>query len=312
MPFEPHVFELIETALAECFQYHSGLDGFLLRCGLAEARLSDIRQRTEAQYKLSGRFQKAPKRIIAQRVLAELGSGNVADDHLVAAIVTALCKGSFPEARREALDAIEGLKTQQAAGRQEKDQKRAEREQKERETTTRQEQAAAERREGRDRLLVAFDQLSILQDPQQRGYALEGFLGDLFAFEGLSPRGSFKIIGEQIDGSFAYSGQTHLVEAKWVKDPVDGSSFGNFAWKIEGKTVDTRGLFVSIHGYSRPAIKALNGKGQLRFVCIDGAHLRRCVQIGWDVAKLLRIIWRHAGETGEAYLPVSSPHFVER
>jgi hypothetical protein len=98
------------------------------------------------------------------------------------------------------------------------------------------------------------------------------------------------------------------------------AAFGAFDYKIGGKTADTRGLFVSIHGYSPTAIKALNGKGALRFVCIDGAHLMRATEFGWDMPRLLRIVWRHADETGEAlYLlqnlpclrPSTNPSFVQ-
>jgi hypothetical protein len=43
----------------------------------------------------------------------------------------------------------------------------------------------------------------------------EGFLNELFAGFGLAPRGAFRLVGEQIDGSFRLHGQTYLVEAKW-------------------------------------------------------------------------------------------------
>ena len=48
-----------------------------------------------------------------------------------------------------------------------------------------------------DRLL----QLSKLE-PQPRGYAFEKFLKDMFDAYGLSSRASFRLQGEQIDGSF--------------------------------------------------------------------------------------------------------------
>jgi hypothetical protein len=77
-------------------------------------------------------------------------------------------------------------------------------------------------------------------------------------------------------------------------------------YKIEGKTADTRGLFVSINGYSQDALRGLTGKGELRFVCIDGAHITRCLSPGSSLDSMLEEIWRHADETGEAYLPVVS------
>ena len=52
-------------------------------------------------------------------------------------------------------------------------------------------------------------------DPQTRGLRFEGFLNELFAGFGLAPRGAFRLVGEQIDGSFKLQGQTYLVEAKW-------------------------------------------------------------------------------------------------
>jgi hypothetical protein len=55
------------------------------------------------------------------------------------------------------------------------------------------------------------------------GYSLEGFLNSLFEYEGLKPRGPFKIVGEQIDGSFTWGHRTHLIEARWVKEPRGGS-----------------------------------------------------------------------------------------
>ncbi|HUD25299.1 MAG TPA: helix-turn-helix transcriptional regulator [Burkholderiaceae bacterium] len=106
MPFGAHIFALLETALAECFQYHSGLDTFLQRCGIEAPRVGAARQRAEERNKVSGRFSKAPKRVVAQELLRDLSSGTLADDRLVAALITALCKGSFPGASQSGLVGI--------------------------------------------------------------------------------------------------------------------------------------------------------------------------------------------------------------
>ena len=78
MPFGAHIFALLETALAECFQYHSGLDTFLQRCGIEAPRVGAVRQRAEERNKVSGRFSKAPKRVVAQELLRDLSSGTPA------------------------------------------------------------------------------------------------------------------------------------------------------------------------------------------------------------------------------------------
>ncbi len=43
--------------------------------------------------------------------------------------------------------------------------------------------------------------------PQPRGYAFEAFLKDLFDAYGMVARGSFRLVGEQIDGSFSLADQ---------------------------------------------------------------------------------------------------------
>lgn len=74
-------------------------------------------------------------------------------------------------------------------------------------------------------------------------------------------------------------------------------------FKLDGKTADTRGLFVSVNGYSADAIEALNGKGALKFVCLDGSHVMRALMSEDGLVPILERIWRHADETGQAYLP---------
>ena len=309
MSFAPHIFALLEDALAECFEYHSELDSFVSRCGLSRDRLAAARRRAEDR---RGRWPSAPKRFVAQEILEELRTGAPDDDRLLAGLVDAFCRGTFPSAKPQGKSAVIRLKNE----RDEHSQLAAERRAAHRrdiEESQRQKDIAGEKKAvDREAFRKRFLELSMMSDAQSRGYALEQFLNDFMEFEGLSPRGSFKLIGEQIDGSFQWSGRTFLVEAKWIKDPVDGSSFGNFQYKINGKTADTRGLFVSINGYSRQAIAGLNMKGSLNFVCIDGTHVMRSAEYGWILSKILGIVWRHAGETGESYLPVSSPRFIEQ
>ncbi len=127
----------------------------------------------------------------------------------------------------------------------------------------------------------------------------------MFTLDNLKPRGPFRLIGEQIDGSFVWNGRTHLLEAKWTKQSCGGAEFGAFSYKIDGKAADTRGLFISINGYSPQAIQALNSKGALKFVCVDGAHIVRALSVAQSLSGLLERIWRHAEETGDAYLAVS-------
>jgi len=270
------------------------------------------RLRAEDRNKASGRFAKAPKRFVAQELLRELGSGTPADDRLVATLITGFCKGSFPDAGEPGVAAIDGLKASQAVERMEAAERRTQQERQQRAAEQQRERAGAAEAAKRQQFRQSFLTINELEDHQQRGFALERYLNDFFEFEGLSPRGSFRITGEQIDGSFVWAARTYLVEAKWVKEQVAGADFGAFAYKITGKTADTRGLYISINGYSPQAIVGLNGKGELRFACIDGAHLLRSLEPGHNFKRVLEVLWRHASETGEAYLPISSEAFLNR
>ena len=44
--------------------------------------------------------------------------------------------------------------------------------------------------------------------PTDRGFEFERFLGELFEVYDLAPRSSFRLVGEQIDGSFQFQGET--------------------------------------------------------------------------------------------------------
>lgn len=94
-------------------------------------------------------------------------------------------------------------------------------------------------------LLVEITRL----DPQTRELRCEGFLNELFAGFGLAPRGSFRVVGEQIDGSFSLHGQTYLVEAKWRGPKIGFADLMAFSGKVGGKASWSRGLFVSNSGF---------------------------------------------------------------
>ena len=63
-----------------------------------------------------------------------------------------------------------------------------------------------------------FEILSM--EPRPRGFALEKLLGDVFEVFDLDPRGSFRVVGEQIDGGLTFGSEYFLLEAKWEKDPT--------------------------------------------------------------------------------------------
>ena len=100
-----------------------------------------------------------------------------------------------------------------------------------------------------------LEQLTSFSDtPQARGFAFEKYLYDLFEVCGLEPRESFKIIGEQIDGSFVLRDAFYLLEAKWTSKKTDKADLVTFNEKVSSKSGFTRGLYISFAGYSDEAL----------------------------------------------------------
>lgn len=144
-------------------------------------------------------------------------------------------------------------------------------------------------------------QLNDLQ-PQQRGYAYERFLKDLFDANGLAGRASFRVVGEQIDGSFELAGETYLLEAKWKGAPIGAADLRSFNGKVEDKAAWSRGLLVSNSGFTDEGLAAF-GRGK-RVVCMDGLDLHDMLDKSLPFAEVMSKKVRYAAETGQAFVRV--------
>ncbi len=122
-------------------------------------------------------------------------------------------------------------------------------------------------------LLQDFYGLHMAASPQAAGLAFERILNRLFALHDLAPREPFRVVGEQIDGSFELDHDVYLLEAKWEKAPVAEAPLLVFRGKIEGKSKFTRGVFVSLNGVTQPAQDAIRVGKQPTFFVIDGYDL---------------------------------------
>ena len=140
--------------------------------------------------------------------------------------------------------------------------------------------------------LIGFAQLA----PQQRGYAFETLLRELFNVFGLQAREPFRLKGEQIDGSFVLQGETYLIEAKWQAAQTGVADLHTFHGKLEQKAAWTRGLFVSNSGFTEDGLAAF-GRGK-RVVCMDGLDLFDTLSRELPLNHVLESKVRRAAETG--------------
>ena len=146
--------------------------------------------------------------------------------------------------------------------------------------------------------LIQISQL----EAQARGYAYERFLKDLFDANGLVARAPFRLVGEQIDGSFELAGETYLLEAKWKGPPIGAADLRSFNGKVEEKAAWSRGLFVSDSGFTDEGLTAF-GRGK-RVVCMDGFDLYEMLDRDLSFADVMTRKVRRAAESGNPFVRV--------
>jgi len=139
-----------------------------------------------------------------------------------------------------------------------------------------------------------------------RGRLFEQILSAMFAEAGLEPRMSFRPDGEEIDGSIWLDGRTILIEAKWTAKRHQASSLYQFKGKVDGKLVGTLGLFISMSGFSKPAVDALVAGKELNILLADGNDMRILVDGRLGVIDALRRKLRAAGDKGSPFLPLEA------
>lgn len=157
-------------------------------------------------------------------------------------------------------------------------------------------------------LLVEITKL----DPQARGLRFEGFLNELFAGFGLAPRNAFRLVGEQIDGSFRLNGQTYLVEAKWHGPQIGFADLMAFSGKVSGKASWSRGLFVSNSGFTADGLEAFSRGRQTNLICADGLDLYDVLSRKVSLIEALEAKERRAAETNRAFVAVRDLNLGER
>lgn len=156
-----------------------------------------------------------------------------------------------------------------------------------------------------DELRKEFFDLYSALDRQGAGLKLEGILNRLFDLHGLAPREPFRVVGEQIDGSFDLDHETYLLEAKWEKKPTPEAHLLIFRGKIEGKSKFTRGVFVSINGLSEQAKTAIRMGKQPTFFAVDGHDITMLLSDTIGLVDFLRQRRRLLAEEGEVVVPFS-------
>ncbi|MFJ4771521.1 restriction endonuclease [Streptomyces uncialis] len=166
--------------------------------------------------------------------------------------------------------------------------------------------ATEERRSFAEQLSTLKDEfLQLEKEPnrQKAGLEFEPFLNRLFRLFDLDPRISYNLSYEQIDDSITYDTDVYIVEAKWLKDPVEVHYVGSFVEKVRHKGKNALGLYISVRGFTHGA-KARYSEGTC-FITMEGVDLFAVLDGRVTLDELLSRKKRHANDTGSCYYPAS-------
>ncbi len=140
--------------------------------------------------------------------------------------------------------------------------------------------------------------------PHERGFAFERFLTEFFKAFNLKPRSSFRNQGEQIDGSLELENTTYLIEAKWQSTPIGLSDLLVFRGKVEGKATWSRGILISMSGFTEDGLTAFSHGRPTNIITINGQDIYFILEGKMRLDDAIRLKARKAAETGEILVSV--------
>ena len=140
--------------------------------------------------------------------------------------------------------------------------------------------------------------------PQERGFAFEKYLHSLFLAFSLKPRGSFRVEGEQIDGSFELKNEVYLLEAKWTTKPINKNDLVGFNEKVSSKSTFSRGLFISFSCFTDEALSSFSSGRKVSIILMTVQELAIALSKNYNLETVLWNKVRALAEQGEFYKPV--------
>lgn len=295
----PHLVQLAYEAALKSFWRKESLRKFLRQAHVAESHLATWSSEESKREFLDRTFAALQRTDKGKAVIGEMA--------------TFLAEQStFPDLRNwedsavKIQDASKAVAELKALIARQTEEVRSEREREEAKARVREEREIAQRqRASISQLMQRLDDLAPQMGTAPGGYAFQDWFYDFLVFSEVEHRRPYNTGGRQIDGSITVDGTTYLVELKFTAAQAGGPDIDIFRGKVESKADNTMGLFLSMAGYSSVAIKEASGK-KSTLLLLDASHMYLILTGGMQCLEVIRRIRRHASQTGEAYLPVSS------
>jgi restriction endonuclease len=147
--------------------------------------------------------------------------------------------------------------------------------------------------------------------PQRRGQRLNDFVADLFSHWGVDPvQANVRSIGE-IDVPFTIDGMRFLLEAKWEQAAISLEPTAKLSRRITQRLAGTRGVFLSMSGYSDEALRDMLRGQQPDMLLLDRTHFEAMLSGLMSPHELFTELVGRASYHGEVHVPLTNlvvPH----
>jgi Restriction endonuclease len=147
--------------------------------------------------------------------------------------------------------------------------------------------------------------------PQRRGQRLNDFVAELFRYWGVDRvQANVRGIGE-IDVAFTIDGMRFLLEAKWEQAAISFEPIAKLSRRITQRLAGTRGVFLSMSGYSDEALRDMLRGQQPDMLLLDRTHFEAMLSGLLSPHELFTELVDRASYRGEVYVPLTNlvvPH----
>lgn len=141
--------------------------------------------------------------------------------------------------------------------------------------------------------------------PQQRGQQFNEFIANLLRCWRLDRVDANVRSAGEIDVTFAINSTRFILEAKWEQGPVDYGPMAKLRGRITQRLAGTRGVLLSMSGYSGEAVEGILRGQQPDMLLLDRTHLEAMLSGLRSPAGLFTELMDRASYRGEVQVPLT-------
>lgn len=158
-------------------------------------------------------------------------------------------------------------------------------------------------------LALTYGQLRNLEDgltTQRRGELFNKLVAEVFRAYGIDARWSTRRDLGEIDVHFTVGGNRYILEAKWHADHVSQDAVAKIRDRISESMLGTRGIILSMSGFTEEAVTSTRRGKQLALVLIDASHFESMLTGVISPAELIESLVDHASFLGEPSISIDA------